>query len=354
MGGTKILIGSGNSGEADKAPFDVQYQYINNVAPLESCMTSCKADTSCGGWWGCWQWNELPPASQYPVSFASDKAKLTWQGQPHPQLVSWTYYSLRFLAGGAEGQAEFDILNDTAQLKRYFADYRFFLQKIGDTRSMVHLEPDFWGFVRGATNDPQTMTAKVNEANPTDCPAASHQNNVAGFARCLITMARKYAPNSSVGLHASPWTWSSTADAQSLGTFMNALGANDADFIALDVSDRDAGWYEVANNDKSKWWNDQAFVDYFVKLKALTETIGKPAILWQLPLGNSLQNNTDQHYKDDKVEYLFSRIDEVAAAHVVGLLFGPGDTPQTNIATDGGLLISKTTSYWKSGGTTIK
>ncbi len=354
MGGTKVLIGTANNAAADKAPFDIQYQYLNQVAPLDSCYSSCKADSKCGNWWGCWQWDELAPGSQYPLSFITDKSKLTYDNQSHPQMTYWTYYSLLSLTNGEEGQAEIDAVNDSAKLKRYFNDYRFLLKKLGDNRSILHLEPDFWGFVRGTKKDPQTIPAKVNEANPDDCPAQTHANTVAGFARCLITMSRKYAPNVAVGLHASPWNYTADGDAEVVAKFMNSLGAGEGDFIVTDPSDRDAGWYSTVKGDDSKWWDDKKFATYLSWSKSMSEIVGKPTIMWQIPLGNSWQDNTYQHYKDNKVELLFKNINDVAAAHVIGLLFGSGDTPQTYLDNDGGMLINKTTDYWKSGGATIK
>jgi hypothetical protein len=354
MGSTKVLIGSINTGTAQKYPFDVQYQYINNLAPDAACMTSCKAATSCGDWWGCWQWNERPPGSQYPGDFINNLSQLTWQNQPHPQLTYWTYYSIRFLVGGAEGQAEIDAINDAAQLTRYFADYRFFLQKIGNSKTIVHIEPDLWGFVRSTNRDPHTILAQVNESNPDDCPAQTHEDSIAGFARCMITMARKYAPNAAVGLHASPWNYAANGDAQIVANFMNALGAGEGDFIATDPSDRDAGYYETVLNQTWHWWNDQSFAAYLAWSKALSEAVGKPTIMWQIPIGNSTLNNTLNQYQDNKGELLFGNIKAVADAHVVGLLFGAGDWTQTGIDTDNGVLINETINYWTGGGTAIK
>ncbi|MEW5824913.1 MAG: RICIN domain-containing protein [Pseudomonadota bacterium] len=353
MGSNKVLIGSINSASAKTAPFDAQYQYINNVAPVDACMTSCKADNACGKWWGCWQWNERPPGSQYPGDFIENLGKLTYDNKPHPQLSYWTYYSIRHLVGGAEGQEEIDALNNSDIMKRYFNDYRFFLQKVGTNRTILHIEPDLWGFIRSTNRDPNTIPAKVNESNP-DCPAKTHANTVSGYARCMITMARKYAPNSAVGLHTSPWNYEANGDAEKVAKFMSALGASEGDFIATDPSDRDAGYYSSVLGQHFRWWDEQKFAAYLSWSKTLSETLGKPTIMWQIPVGNSWQDNTYQHYKDNRVELLFSKIDDVAAAHVVGLMFGPGDTPQTNIDTDGGMLIQKTINYWKSGGAQIR
>jgi hypothetical protein len=356
MGSNKVLIGSINSGTAQTAPFDIQYQYINNLAPDAACMTSCKAvltaPAKCGDWWGCWQWVENPPGTQYPGDFIKNLGALNYQNQPHPQLTYWTYYSMRFLVGGAEGQKEMDAINDAAQLTRYFADYRFFLQKIGSNKTIVHIEPDLWGFIRNTNRDPHTIPAKVNESNP-DCPAQTHENSVSGFARCMITMAHKYAPNAAVGLHASPWNYQTAGDAQVVAKFMNALSAGEGDFIATDPSDRDAGYYDTQSQ-PWHWWTSQSFAAYLAWSKGLSEAVGKPTIMWQIPIGNSQQNNTQYHYKDNKGELLFGNIQAVADAHVVGLLFGAGNWDQTGIDTDSNVLINETINNWKAGSATIK
>ena len=47
-------------------------------------------------------------------------------------------------------------------------------------------------------------------------------------------------------------------------------------------------------------------------------------------------------------------MDQVANAHVAGLLFGAGQQEQTSIESDGGNLISKTIAYHNSGGAALK
>jgi hypothetical protein len=89
---------------------------------------------------------------------------------------------------------------------------------------------------------------------------------------------------------------------------------------------------------------------FFQWTKDVSTTVGKPFFLWQLPLGNSYQNNTYQHYKDQRVELLFAHIAEVRDAHVVGMLFGSGETAQTYVESDGGLLIGKTKQHYISRG----
>ncbi len=86
----------------------------------------------------------------------------------------------------------------------------------------------------------------------------------------------------------------------------------------------------------------------------MAESVGKPVVLWQIPLGNMAQNNTNNHYKDDKVDWFFAHMDQVANAHVAALLFGPGHGEQTHLEHDGGNLVRKTIAYHNSGGTPLK
>jgi hypothetical protein len=60
---------------------------------------------------------------------------------------------------------------------------------------------------------------------------------------------------------------------------------------------------------------------FLQRIKDVSEAVGKPFFLWQLLQGNSYQNNTYQHYKDHRLELLFSHIAEVRDAHVPGMLF---------------------------------
>ncbi|MDD2828319.1 MAG: hypothetical protein PHW18_01955 [Sulfuricurvum sp.] len=351
MGKNTLLIGAQMSNEtASAAPFDARYLYLaGGSAPDEACMNSCKASSSCSGWWGCWQWDELPPG-EYINAHITNATSAKWEGSTRAQIPVFTYYLWLNTAKMGEGSAEVTAMSDSAILTRYLNDWRFLLQKIGTRRVMIHVEPDLWGYVRQVNSDPHAISSPVRTSNPTDC--STQENSVAGLTRCMISMARKYAPNTTVGLHASPWNSAQSGDAESLATFMNALGAGDGDFIVTDPSDRDAGWYELQGQ-SFRWWDDQKATAYLAWSKTFSERIGKSTIMWQIPLGNMDQNNTYQHYKDNRVDWLFSHINDVASSHVVGLFFGSGDTPQTNPETDGNNLINKTILNWQKGGTPI-
>ncbi|MEU4872693.1 RICIN domain-containing protein [Streptomyces sp. NPDC021608] len=354
MGGNKILVGGSMSdASAAAAPFDVRYAYIHSrPAPSSAAYTAARCKDEWSGWWGCWGGNTTAPGNQVTWQDAQ-AAKATYQGKPRPQKYLWTWYSLRDLgdaAGEGDGPGEVKAINRLDLLTRYLNDYRFFLQKIGNSHDMIDLEPDFWGFARSLGNLHQ-VPSQVSGANPTDC--GSQENSAAGLARCLISMAHKYAPNTEVGLHLSCFDWQSNL--QKCVKDYADLGAKNADFLVSDVSDRDAGWYaQPAHGGSDHFWTDQKAAASLKFWKTMAESVGKPVVLWQIPVGNMAGNNTPGHFKDDKVDWLFGHMDQVANAHVAGLLFGAGWTEQTTPETDGGNLIRKTTALHDAGGTTLK
>ncbi|CCK27714.1 parallel beta-helix repeat-containing ricin B lectin [Streptomyces davaonensis JCM 4913] len=354
MGSNRVLIGgSMTDASANAAPFDVRYAYIHSQpAPSSAAYSAARCQDAWSSWWGCWGGNTTAPGHQVTWSDAQ-AAKATYQGKPRPQKYLWTWYSLRDLgdaAGEGDGPGEVKAINRLDLLTRYLNDYRFFLQKIGKSHDMIDLEPDFWGFARSLGNLHQ-VPAQVSGANPTDC--GSQENSAAGLAKCLIHMAHKYAPNTAVGLHLSCFDWESNL--QKCVKDYADLGARNADFLVTDVSDRDAGWYaQPAHGSRDTFWTDQKAAASLKFWKTMAESVGKPVVLWQIPVGNMAQNNTPDHYKDDKVDWLFAHMDQVANAHVAGLLFGAGWTEQTTVESDGGNLIRKTIAYHNSGGTPLK
>ncbi|GAB4088931.1 choice-of-anchor U domain-containing protein [Hydrogenophaga soli] len=340
MGRTKMLVGfAGDDTSATSAPFDLRYRYINS-SPFStynhaSCMLNVGANCP---WWGGWQ-EQGVPGGLYATRHVAASQAITWQSAPRPQIPAFTYYMILPASGLQEGTTEVAAINDPTFLTQYFDDWRFLLQKIGNNQALLHVEPDFWGFVRSLNSNPAAVPAKVAASNPTDCGnAAQFPDNAGGFSRCMISMVRTYAPNAAVGLHMSPWAGTSPSEAQAMATFFLALGADQGDFVVTDMADRDAGYYETVLNQNWHWWDSTRFASFLTWSKTVTDLIGKPMVLWQIPLGNSLQNNTPNHYKDNLVETLFSHMGELRDANVVAMMFGAGGSQQTSPETDDGLL----------------
>ena len=354
MGSTKVRIGGLLIGSQaiTQAPFDMIYEYLHSLpAPFAACYKNCVTGCDANGWWGCWGTYNQSASGPYVTYNDNLAATATWGGTSRPQIMHWTWYSLRDLSGLPDGPDEVSEINNQTLLTGYMNDYRFFLQKIGTAAATIDLEPDFWGYVRSINSNPHAVPAKVSQANPTDCK--SSEDSASGLATCLIKMTRKYAPNARVGIHATDWTWQSN-DVAAFSKFMLALGAQNGDFMTADVDDRDAGWYALQSPPVNTYWTDASFAAFMSYIKTLSETVGKPVILWQIPLGNMSQNNTTSHYQDNKVQYLFDNIGTVAQSHVVALLFGPGQQDQTTPDTDGGYLVSRTLQLWQSGGEALQ
>jgi hypothetical protein len=367
LGKTRLLSGgSMEDPTAAAAPIDVRYIYISGQFPdgaiCKSCATNCttggKTCANSGGgcgWWGCWQYDQNPPGDY--VRGYIDKVKKAGQ------IPFFSYYMILQSSGVQEGAPEVTKTADAKYMNLYFDEYRFFLQQIGTNVAMIHLEPDFWGYGEQLKADPHQIPSAIKAANATDC--AAMEDSLAGLGACMIAMTRKYAPNAKVGLHASAWgsnvdvsmntdpKFDVAGEAAKVAAFLKEAGEKDADFVVVEASDRDAGYYQSIN--RKAWWDDTNatlpnYHQHLAWVKALTEALGKPAIHWQLPLGNMSQNNTSTHWKDNRVDYYFAHMNEVAAAHSLGVLFGSGATGQTTPETDGGNFISKVKAYSSAGG----
>jgi hypothetical protein len=350
---------------ASSAPFDVQYQYISGgiapgSGPCASCETNCNSS-----WWGCWQDMSQPPG-QFVSNYVSSCAAET-----PPQIAMFSYYQLLQSSGVAEGSAEVtQAATDVTFMTGYFADWRFLLQRVGQSVALLHIEPDFWGYAEQISEDPTSLPAAVATANPTDC--ASLPNTIAGMGKCMIAMTRTYAPHALVALHASAWstnydainnsdpTLNVPAQAQLTATFLAACGESSADFVVVETSDRDAGYYTCQNRDV--WWDTTNttlpdFTQAFTWSTALTTALGKPALYWQTPLGNlnmpagcPMSGQTQSTWQDNRVQYFFAHMDQLAAAHAVGAVFGAGASGQTTPETDGGYFLAQAKAYYAAGG----
>jgi hypothetical protein len=336
---------------------------FDGTTPCSSCSTNCSAGgSSCAnsnsngcGWWGCWQYDQNPPG-QYLRDFVT-------RVQTDGQIPMITYYQILHASRASEGSGVVAAANDAALMTRYFGDWRFVLQQIGQRTAVLHIEPDFWGYAQQVNQDPRALPAAVASVNATDCAAL--ENNVAGLARCMIAMARKYAPNAHVGLHASAWgtgidvhlntnsSFDIAGEARKLGRFMMAAGAATGDFVVVEASDRDAAYYSSIG--QNRWWDatnatlpdfDQAFA----WAKALAEEVARPLVWWQLPVGNMSLPNRTNAWRDNRVDYFFANTQQVVSAHGAIIAFGAGDGAQTTPETDGNNLITKVSAYKQAGG----
>jgi hypothetical protein len=183
----------------------------------------------------------------------------------------------------------------------------------------------------------------------------------------MVSMVRTYAPSALVSLHGSAWasgfdcvsnrstSLDVAAEARKTADFLLAAGADCADLLVVDLSDRDAGWYQRQVPPRDSWLDatDAAlptFTQAFTWSKALADRASKKVLWWQLPVGNMSLGNTCGAWQDNKLDYFFDHPDRVAASGAAGMAFGSGATCQTDPDSDGGHLRSRAAALAGTGG----
>lgn len=244
------------------------------------------------------------------------------------------------------GEDNMGALTDASFMSTYWANLKLLYQDIAtyNKPALVNLEPDFWGFVEQNNADPTKVSALVT--SNADCSTLG--NNVAGIAACMIKMARKYAPKAYLGF--PPSTWGGANDA-AVVKFMNALGAQNGDFIVEQTLDRDPGCFErspqpsyCVRNSAGLYLDETNqthpnFEDYLSSVKTYHTGIGGlPVIWWQTPMGvpSSSKGGTDYHYRSNYEHYFLTHPTELTAVGGLAAVFSTGESHQTSISTDGG------------------
>ena len=258
----------------------------------------------------------------------------------------------------ANGDGNLSGLSSSTFMSAYWANAKLLFLAIAayGKPTLVNFEPDFWGYAqqRSPAGDPSKLFAYVN-SNP-DCATLS--NDVVGIAGCLIAMAHKYAPKAYVGFPPSDWA---APNQSAVIAFMNAIGAQHADFIIAQTSDRDAGCYEAdatasGCNPQTKviWYWDESntstpnFSQHLASMLAYHNGIGGlPLIWWQTPMGvpSSTQGGMPHHFRDNRVHYFLTHASKLTAVGGLAVVFGTGNDFQTSITTDGGQFQSLSAAY---------
>jgi hypothetical protein len=224
--------------------------------------------------------------------------------------------------------------------------------------AIVQFEPDWWGYVEQASQgDPTTLPAKV-----TLHPRCSMlTDDATGMAHCLLKIAREVAPKAFVGFHYTSWGAykAGKQDGGVAGAFLKALGATGGDLIVTDTvgSDRDAGCWEAAalpqcQGRSGSFYLDETnatspnFHEQLALVADMHSVVQLPVVWWQMPFGvPGPSPGTPGHYRDNRVHYLFTHVDEFVAAGGLGACFGAGADMQTDLTSDDGQFKTALANY---------
>jgi hypothetical protein len=297
---------------------------------------------------GSYGWPDWNPNGSF-VNILTDSARA------HGVTPMFTLYAM-----AQWGDGNLSVTTNDQYMAPYWSGVKLLFQRLAafGGPAVVHLEPDFWAFAQRSYPDPTRMSVHVGSL-VSEC--ADLPENLVGMGKCLVRLARTYAPKVIVGLHAS--SWASDAGGADVAQYLLRVGLADYDLVVLDVLDRDAGCFEAHTDPNclrgsatDAWYWDATnqtspnFHEHLAWAKALSTAAGKPLLWWQLPLGvpSTQRGGTAGHYRDNRVQYVFDHPDEFVAAGGVGAVFGTGTGNQTDITTDGGQFQRAVTAYLAS------
>jgi hypothetical protein len=285
-------------------------------------------------------------SGSWPYWNSPDGAYVTFVSANVKAIGAVPMFTLYQMASRGEGNLS--AVNDATFMDPYWAQVRLMYQKIGatDSPALVNLEPDFWGFVMTGTpgGDPAQVPARVSTVS--EC--AGLADNAVGLAGCLLKLGRTYAPKAKIGFPPSFWG----RDAATVGSFMLKVGADKADFMVAQTSDRDAGCFEVSpppsecagRGNGPFYWDETNtstpnFHQDLAAWGAVRTALGRlPILYWQTPLGvpSTTPGGTPGHFRDNRVHYMLTHPTEYTAAGVFAIVFSGGGSTSANITTDGG------------------
>lgn len=295
----------------------------------------------------------------------------SWGGQFVQRFVrhSWqngfipvvTVYMVLGATGGNENAAVYaEKLKEAAVVNAYLQSLeRAVIEARGDKPVIFVIEPDFYGFMQQLSNS-ANPPAGVRPDDPDSYYVALNRNGYAntlsGFGQYLIDLIHSRAPNALAAPMVSMWGVNRDpmqateaevlAYVQRTAGFMAKMGAEKADLITVEWSDRDAG------RGIRPWWDDQ---DYqlpspnraILWAHLLGKSLNKRLLLWQVPVGNMNLDDTCNRYRDNRAAYLFGHPRDLWEAGYVGILFGGGDGCSTQVWTDGGFVESQARRYYQ-------
>jgi hypothetical protein len=286
-------------------------------------------------------------------------------------IPALSYYNLWQSNGScnacSEPKKDLSNLNNPATMASFYQDFRLALQRLGTGSyggipgfghtAILHVEPDLSGYAQQAVlnnashcfgyctsqgNNPAYLQASVSSSGMKEVSA--YPNTFQGFNWALLHLRDLYAPNVLLAIHVSGWATGPDINSDTSATLNAASLGRDAGTFAgqsgitgnpVGLSSYDLVFNDVANTDAANgghWW-DQLNVTFpnFARwesyIKGIRLASSRSVIAWQVPMGNQYYdtlNNSSGHTQDNRAQYFFSHIGEMASSGLIGMIFGDG------------------------------
>jgi hypothetical protein len=311
------------------APFDYRYGYL-------------AGGVNTGSSWAEWS----SPRGSYAYRFLTSS-----DDKGYVPILS--YYQIVQSRPNAGQEPPYNNLINPETMRAYFEDWILLMETVGDfgKPTIVHHEPDLWGFLQRKNEDPALGKVAVGSTGIEEL--AGMEDNARGLAQALVKLRNIYAPNAILAWHATQWATGPDLTIQDvegkpmgekLAAYFNKLEAP-FDMIFFGPSDRDAAWRQIRRNHDA-WWDEADHVRFYDFIKAVLDGTDRKGMIWQIPLGNTIYrtvNNSPWHFQDNHVEYFLlpenrQNVIDHAEIGIVGLLFGGGFREQSSfrdVAEDG-------------------
>lgn len=324
---------------SSQIPWDLRYQYLSG-------------GVNTGDGWATWNTD-----GGFATSYMNASASAGY-------IPVLTYYQI---LQSAPAYDEYGNLQNADTMKSYYADFKLLLSKAKAFGKpvIIHVEPDLFGVMQqrviNSTNSAASIPAQVAASGDPDLTGLP--NTFQGFNWALLKLRDKYAPNVIMAAHVSAWSTDidlgsnndpnldvadiilkTVAFHKTAGILGNPVGVSSYDLLFFDPLDRDAAYYQYVWGDGgARWWDmkNQTFPNfarYQQYLLGVTTGTNLRAMLWQVPIGNTLlrsENNTDGHYQDNRVQYWLGdyptddHVKALADAGVIGIMWGRGASGPT-------------------------
>jgi hypothetical protein len=186
-------------------------------------------------------------------------------------------------------------------------------------------------------------SAALARASSTVCPASCCSTSLRPVGALQRSREEKQraltVPVDTVGLAHRVASFAAQNGASSVpGLSYPVTGVSRYDLVFNDVADHDAGFSDRLTQSGHWWWDTENvdlpnFSRWESYVKTITDQTQLPGMAWQIPAGNTVfltENNTFGHYQDNRTQYVFDHIGELAAAGLVGVIFGGGNNDSSH------------------------